>query len=79
MKNIEKITNINLIIIGDRFTSHGVTSVMFLSKVSTVMTPGPKALNHVLIVIAKTEQLQQDMKFIGQMANVNLASSLGQF
>ena len=33
--------------------------------------------NQFLLVIAKTEQLFDDMKFIGQMANISFAASLG--
>ena len=35
--------------------------------------------NYVLLVIAKTEQLFEDMNFIGQMANVTFTSSLGDY
>ena len=33
--------------------------------------------NYVLLVIAKTEELDNDMKFIGRMANVSFATNLG--
>ena len=32
----------------------------------------------VLLVIGKTEELKEDMKFIGQMTNVSFAASLGE-
>ena len=35
--------------------------------------------NYILLVIAKTEQLFEDMNFIGQMANVTFTSSLGDY
>ena len=33
--------------------------------------------NYISLVIAKTEELDNDMKFIGQMANVTFATNLG--
>ena len=34
--------------------------------------------NYILLVIAKTEELKEDMNFIGQMVNVSFTASLGE-
>lgn len=35
--------------------------------------------NNTLLVIAKTEELKEDMKFIGQMVNISFNASLGEY
>ena len=65
---------------GDHTTSHHVASVIFHSQVCS----GPEWVDifiylflNVFTVIAKTEDLNEDMKFIGQMVNVSFTASLG--
>ena len=50
---------------------------MFPLKVKIVLTQAKTNIIWILIVIAKTEQMNKDMKFIGQMANANLTASFG--
>ena len=50
---------------------------MVLKPVAQTVDEEDSLTNYVLLVIAKTEQLFEDMNFIGQMANVTFTSSLG--